>query len=393
MSIPQPIHPFPARMAPSIALKHVQQLPPGSVVLDPMMGSGTVVRAASDAGHRAIGRDVDPLAVLMTRVWTTPVDTHSLLARAEKLVEEARSLHEEQIILPWIDEDAETSQFIEYWFAPAQREQLRRLGVLLANLHHPEGDALRIALSRTIITKDHGASLARDVSHSRPHRAFETNAYDVYAGFLQATRRLTKRFEQEPPRGNAHIALGDARRLAIDDGSIDAVITSPPYLNAIDYVRGHRLSLVWLGYRVGSLRAIRAESIGAERAPNANVDTMLAARVIRRMGITHQLPPRQQRIVERYVIDLAAMLAETHRVLKVGGRAVFVLGNSCVRGVFVRNSAAVSTLARELGFELRHRSYRNLPESRRYLPPPTANSASGIERRMRKEVVLTFTRT
>lgn len=392
MSIPQPIHPFPARMAPSIALKQVRQLPTGSVVLDPMMGSGTVVRAASDAGHRAIGRDVDPLAVLMTRVWTTPVDTQNLLARAETLVEEARSLRQEEITLPWIDEDAETSQFIEYWFAPPQREQLRRLCVLLANSRYPEDDALRIALSRTIITKDHGASLARDVSHSRPHRAFENNAYDVYSGFLQATKRLAKRFEQEPPRGNAHVALGDARQLEIDDRSVDAVITSPPYLNAIDYLRGHRLSLVWLGHRVGNIRSIRADSIGAERAPDANVDTTLATRVIRRMGITNQLPPRQQRFLERYVLDLAAMLGEVHRVLKIGGRAVFVLGNSCVRGVFVRNSTAVSTLAREFGFELRHRSYRNLPESRRYLPPPTANSASGIERRMRKEVVLTFTR-
>ena len=392
MSIPQPIHPFPARMAPSIALKQVQQLPTGSVVLDPMMGSGTVVRVASDAGHRAIGCDVDPLAVLMTRVWTTPVDTYNLLARAETLVEEARSLREEQVTLPWIDEDSETSQFIEYWFAPPQREQLRRLCVLLASSRSPEGDARRIALSRTIITKDHGASLARDVSHSRPHRAFETNAYDVYSGFLQAARRLAKRFEQEPPRGNAHIVPGDARRLEIDDRSIDAVITSPPYLNAIDYLRGHRLSLVWLGYQVGNIRSIRAGSIGAERAPDANTDTTLAARVIRRMGITDQLPPRQQRLLERYVLDLAVMLGEIHRVLKIGGRAVFVLGNSCVRGVFVRNSAAVSTLAREFGFELRHRSYRNLPESRRYLPPPTANGASGIERRIRKEVVLTFTR-
>lgn len=392
MSIPQPIHPFPARMASSIALKQVQQLPVGSIVLDPMMGSGTVVRAASDAGHRAIGRDVDPLAVLMTQVWTTPVDAHNLLARAENLVEKARSLCEEQITLPWIDEDAETSQFIEYWFAPTQREQLRRLCSLLFSLRCPEGDALRIALSKTIITKNHGASLARDVSHSRPHRAFETNTYDVYTGFLQATKRLAKRFEQEPPRGNAHIAIGDARQLEIDDRSIDAVITSPPYLNAIDYLRGHRLSLVWLGHRVGSLRSIRADSIGAERAPDPNVDTTLAARVMRRMSITNQLPHRQHRLFERYVIDLAAMLGEIHRVLKVGGRAVFVLGNSCVRGVFVRNSAAVSTLAREFGFELKDRSYRNLPESRRYLPPPTANGASSIERRMRKEVVLTFTR-
>jgi hypothetical protein len=34
-------------------------------------------------------------------------------------------------------------------------------------------------------------------------------------------------------------------------------------------MRGHRLSLVWLGYRLADLRRIRSDSIGAERGPNA----------------------------------------------------------------------------------------------------------------------------
>jgi len=44
------------------------------------------------------------------------------------------------------------------------------------------------------------------------------------------------------------------------------VLTSPPYLNAIDYLRGHRLALVWLGHELGPLKEIRANSVGAERA-------------------------------------------------------------------------------------------------------------------------------
>src|SRR3712207_7608036 len=55
-----------------------------------------------------------------------------------------------------------------------------------------------------------------------------------------------------------------------------AAITSPPYLNAIDYLRGHRLSLVWLGYRIGDLRLTRAVSIGAERRPDPAADEALA---------------------------------------------------------------------------------------------------------------------
>src|SRR5260370_8794501 len=110
------IHPFPARMASDIALKELSKLPNDTIVLDPMMGSGTVIRAATDCGLRAIGRDVDPLAVLMARVWTTPINTKRLCERAVQLVQNASCLHFEDIILPWIDDDPDTSTFIDYFF-------------------------------------------------------------------------------------------------------------------------------------------------------------------------------------------------------------------------------------------------------------------------------------
>src|SRR5947209_6960942 len=103
----RPIHPFPARMAPELALREIQQLPKRAIVLDPMMGSGTVLRVAIDCGLHAIGRDVDPLAVLMTRVWTTPIDTELFRERAVHILHAAKNMCAEHIFLPWIDNDSE----------------------------------------------------------------------------------------------------------------------------------------------------------------------------------------------------------------------------------------------------------------------------------------------
>lgn len=169
----QPIHPFPARMASDIAFAEMQQLPKGSIVIDPMMGSGTVVRVAAQQGHQGIGRDVAPLAVLMARVWTTPIDTKSLLDAGTALVDEAQQLDATLITLPWIDDDQETQSFIDYWFDTPQQHALRCLSFCLAPRRSAEADALRVVLSKLIITKDHGASLARDVSHSRPHHIID----------------------------------------------------------------------------------------------------------------------------------------------------------------------------------------------------------------------------
>ena len=43
------------------------------------------------------------------------------------------------------------------------------------------------------------------------------------------------------------------------------MVTSPPYLNAIDYMRGHKMSLVWMGWTIGALRDVRGEAVGVER--------------------------------------------------------------------------------------------------------------------------------
>jgi tRNA G10 N-methylase Trm11 len=74
-----PIHPFPARMAPNIALAILADIKKPIRVLDPMMGSGTVLAMARKCGHRAIGVDLDPLAVLLAKVWTSAADGEEII--------------------------------------------------------------------------------------------------------------------------------------------------------------------------------------------------------------------------------------------------------------------------------------------------------------------------
>ena len=125
-----------------------------------MCGSGTVLRVAAESGHRCIGFDLDPLAVLMSRVWTTFVNIEEVRTASADLVSEARNLQETNAPLPWIDACSETRAFIDRWFEPQQRGPLRCLAFLLAPRVGPVADVLRLALSRTIITKERGASIA-----------------------------------------------------------------------------------------------------------------------------------------------------------------------------------------------------------------------------------------
>ena len=383
-------------MAPELALASLKGLQEPSLVLDPMAGSGTVLRHASELGHRAIGFDMDPLAVLMSRAWITPVCDKEIQNMAETVLTEADDLDGTELDLRWIDDDLETREFTEYWFAPSQRNDLRRISFVLDALkgrdlndqQQAAADVIRVALSRTIITKDRGASLARDVSHSRPHKVAENSDFDVIANFERSLRTVRQRLLTAPPARGASVTLGDARQInSIDDGLADLVLTSPPYLNAIDYMRGHRLSLVWFGHTLGSLRRTRGQSIGAERAPdNALYQPELMA-MRSAIGQVEDLPTRYQGMILRYCGDVYRMISEIFRILRIGGKAIIVVGNSCLKGIFVRNTEAISEAAGNIGLKLDDTRERELLLQNRYLP---LTRCGALGKRIRTETIMTF---
>lgn len=386
------VHPFPARMAPELALEEIGRCEERSRVLDPMSGSGTVLAIARKAGHRAVGMDVDPLAVLISKVWTTPVDPSEVAERAAGVLAAARgrrAFRAAESFPPGCDQ--ETRGFLEFWFDHRARSQLLSLSLEIGRVDDPDvRDALWCAFSRLIITKESGASRARDLSHSRPHRAFERAPSEPFSGFVSAARHVAANCIDAGAgdRGPAARARGgDARRMPLRSKSVDLVLTSPPYLNAIDYMRSSKFSLVWMGRSVGELRRIRSASVGAEVGMYEETDGV--KRVMSCLDLRPRLGRRDEAVLARYIHDMRRIVGETARVLSSGGRAVYVVGENTVRGTFVRNSRIVEKIALEAGLRPASRRSRRLQDSRRYLPPPSARGAA-MGGRIRREVVLTL---
>jgi len=383
------VHPFPARMAPEIATDHLKVREDGTAlsILDPMCGSGTVLSVAAERGHHAIGFDVDPLAVMMTRVATRPITTAPLLERATELVATAQA---STVRKPRWD-DKQTQDFAKFWFGNKQRVALNRLSLALDDIEDEDArETMQIALSRIIVTKSPKASLAADTSHSRPHRTITNSSYDVYDGFLRSVRELTRLLDKRDMPGSAQAFRGDSRGLAnVADNSIDLAITSPPYLNAIDYLRGHKLSLIWLGHTIPELRDIRSNSIGAERAlrevPADRVASMVE--VIKASASDPDALPVPT--ITRYAHDVCLFADELYRVARDGAQVIAVVGNSTLKGNFISNDGMVQRAFDDAGFTFGDRVERDLPENSRYMPISTTDLASSMAKRMRTEVVLT----
>jgi DNA modification methylase len=391
-----PIHPFPARMAPGIALEALGDGKAPLRVLDPMAGSGTVLAVARSKGHRAYGVDIDPLAVLLASVWTRTIDPTSVNKKAAEVLQRAKVIFTNLATsraYP-LGSDDETRQFVRYWFDDYARGQLTALSAAISRVHDKViRDVLWCGFSRLIITKSAGASRALDLSHSRPHRRFVRAPIKPFNRFLTAVASIVANCPQLGAQNLgpvAQVRQADARHLPIENGSIDLVLTSPPYLNAIDYLRCSKFSLIWMGHKINKLRKIRAESVGTEATSAEATETKWVLSLLESMDLRPKLPARQFALLARYVWDMSNALAETSRVLCRGGRAVYVVGDSTIRGTFVSNSSIVQVVAQRHGLSLKSRQARNLPANRRYLPPPKRLATAQLDGRMRCEIVMAF---
>jgi SAM-dependent methyltransferase len=391
------VHPFPARMAAGIALDALGESLVPLRVLDPMSGSGTVLAVARAKGHRAFGCDVDPLAVLIARVWTHTVDAEEVREKASEVLDCARrsfaSLTTAQAYP--VGSDEETRAFVRYWFDPNARCQLTALAMSISRVRRGSvRDALWCAFSRLIISKKAGASRAMDLSHSRPHRYFQRAPIKPFNRFEAAVSTVVENCPRTGSGAVGPVAIvkrGDARKLEIRSGTVDLVLTSPPYLNAIDYMRCSKFSLVWMGFNIEELREIRGESVGAEASREGAADDDWVQSVLGDLKLRPALSGRDYGMLARYVSDMDRAVKEAARVLRPGGRAVYVVGDSTSRGTFIRNSSIVKAVAERHGLKLVARQCRSLPANRRYLPPPKRRKLQdALDARMRKEVVLAF---
>lgn len=374
-------------MAPELAL---DRLPKGDKevhVLDPMMGSGTIPVLAGVHGHLATGFDLDPLAHLIATTWARPLNKKRYLEAVSRVACTARASRSRAVDVV----DGETRAFVNRWFDPVAQRRLSALAQAIWLEPKVLQPALWCAFSRLIITKEAGASLARDVSHSRPHRVRDRTDFNPLDWFERSAKEVQRRHEllspTRPSRARLRLELADARDLPIADSTVDMIMTSPPYLVAIDYLRGHRLTLVWMGYSISGLRELRGSVIGAERSLNEageHDDVVYAA-------LGNAAPKRAYGVLRRYVADMAVVLHECARVLKPGASATFVVADATLFGLPVAVGALVDSLATKLQFDRTEWHERELPGDRRYLPPP-ATSSGGLARRMRREICITYTR-
>lgn len=284
---------YPSKMKPGMAATLIRLFTsPAQLVLDPFAGVGTLPFEACAAGRVGIAVDLSPFAYGVSAAKVRPPATAEARETFGALAE-AVSASQSADVDP-TEGDAEIAEF----FHPATWAEVRA-----ARAHFLSLERERATTPGHWLVK---AALAHILHGNRPY-ALSRRSHGIipippkgeaiYKPLLQGVKeKLARtRFDQLPPRfisGEAHLA--PAQKLPLGDGSVDAVITSPPFLGTTDFLRQNRVRLWFYGMDY------------AEQARNRRGSDFLEG--------------------QRDMAAYAPILGELVRVLRPGGLVVFHLG-------------------------------------------------------------------
>lgn len=221
---------------------------PGDTILDPFAGSGSVALESIIEGRGVVCGDTNPYAVALVRAKLF----------APKTVDWAQSLCRRYLSLA--KKEAENIDLSEVpdWVAQFYHPKTLREIIALSTLLKERRQHFLMGCLLGILHHQRPGFLSYPASHTVPYlrtRRFPAERYPELYEYREVDSRLSKKVKRvyrRFPRINYSLVRKcfhkDVRNLNLPKGSIDAVVTSPPYMNALDYVRDNRLRLWFLGY-------------------------------------------------------------------------------------------------------------------------------------------------
>lgn len=369
------IHSYPAKLIshiPFFFINNEKFIKPGEIILDPFCGSGTTLLEANIKGIHAFGADANPLARLISKCKTEPINLNSARTFLYQIVATAKSIEGVEII---------DFKNIDMWFSPRVKKDLSKLYSAILNIRKGKyQDFYLVCFS----------SLLRKTSYTDPRIAVpvrininrypvgskgrdnvqelidKINTIDAYSTFESICLANIKRFESLlgiHNFGKTRIISRDARRLTenlsssklLANETIDMILTSPPYASAQKYIRSSSISLYWLNLLEGkTIVELDSQNIGRENYKKSSIKERSvgikdADEIIKSI---YQKNPLRGEIVSSYLLEMEAALDESVRVLKHGKYLVLIVGNNNVSGYQFNTKHYLSEYLRSKGMHL-----------------------------------------
>lgn len=348
---------YPCKFIPEIprwAIKSFIGNNPNQQILDPFAGSGTTLLESSLEGITSVGTEIDNIAKLIIKVKTTKLNENQLLEvkletnRIVKSVEE-KSYSKSDIRKPEINN-------LEHWFREDILDDLGHVCFSISKIKDKDIKDFMYVCMASIVKR---VSNCDDIS-PKPYVSTKIlkNPPPVAKAFADVVDKYIIGMKEMIPYNLAPVSVdGDATHINTSDNSFDLAVTSPPYINAFDYVRTLRLENLWLNMATeGELREKKKLYLGTESIKTKeevlNLDILQDSNLLREyFNNIRAVDEKRALITKKFFEDMKSNLLEVYRTLKPGAKYVIVIGNSSIRKVDVESWKVLKDISAIVGFK------------------------------------------
>lgn len=352
-------HRYPAKFLPNVVKKLIENYASQDfIIADLFAGCGTTLVEAKVHGIRSVGTDINPIATLITRVKTTPIEPQQLQDAYNNILSSFDKFKEEDYV------SIQVHERLNYWFRLREKCMIAYLYQQVNNI---EDIVLRefflVAISH--ILKNCSWWLQ---SSTKPQRDLEKNIPNPFDSFKQHCIHMMKGnlqfYNELSAKGlinvDCIINQADARHTAITNNSIDIIITSPPYVTSYEYADIHQLTGYWMDYfsDISSFRKLFIGTSYSGKGEATKSNSVLGN------SIVDALLKKDKRIandVSNYFNDMHAVAQEMYRIVKSNGYACIVIGNTTLRKIHIKSAEVFYDFLREAGFKKEKVIKRNIP--------------------------------
>ncbi|BBC26605.1 DNA methyltransferase [Pseudanabaena sp. ABRG5-3] len=353
------IHKFAGKFIPNLPRYLFREVLPHQserVVLDPFCGSGTTLLEAALEGKQFIGLDIDPLSVAISRAKI------QLLSEEEiNLIDSFWRNHDFNKIYP---ESIPNVPNLLHWFKEETIAELSSIKYRALELP-PRLSLFSLVVFSSIIRRVSNADDQTQktyVSHTLPKNPpLPSTIFPIFLNrAIEGMRQYSRVLPFNP---NGVIKQGDAitdiKSLEFDD-----VITSPPYIDSIDYVYNQMLEYFWLLEELGidsyeSYKAMRKRPMGFRVYDPLAINGFFKKYIQRSEEQFEQVcqqignqSPKEELTVRSFFFDYACHVEQVCAKQSRDGIYVCVVGNSLIRGVNVPTVDFIESIHLNSGYEL-----------------------------------------
>lgn len=378
------MHRFPGKFIPNLPrylIRSVLPNDPNRVVFDPFCGSGTTLVEAALEGRPALGIDIDPLAVLVAKAKTR------LLVEPE--LEELESHWAEVDYGKGAPELVPDVPNLMHWFNETAVRELSAIKRHCLDLPAGTREFSLVVLSSIIrrVSKADDQTQKTYVSGTLPKSPPLPSA--LFPVFLsRAIDGMREYGTRLPVHPRVSVQVSDAR--CFESMRFDDVITSPPYIDSIDYVHNQMLEYYWLLAELGledyaAYVALRKRPMGFTRNGLDEIDNLRDVlhrnRIAQLESAVERIQAKSPREAENMVgffSDFQKHVAAVSSLQAPGSFYVCVVGNSWIRGGEVPTVEIVSDIFERCGYRLEDRTAYEI--RRHYMKFPRRENSGTIKR-------------